>query len=66
MVRLKSIFIGFIVCLCFIVLLQNTQVVEIRFIFWETSMSRIILFPLLIAIGFIIGFIIAKRRRKRI
>mgnify|MGYP000209269937 CR=1 FL=1 len=44
-----------------IVLLQNTEVVSIQFLFWKISMSRIILIPILIVIGFIIGFIVGKK-----
>ena len=43
-----------------IILLQNTQVVSLRLFFWDISMSRIILLPLVLFIGFIIGFIVAK------
>ena len=64
MVKLKSVLIGFIACLGFIVLFQNTQIEVIRFLFWEASISSIILFPLLISVGFIIGFILAKSRKK--
>ncbi|MCK5392959.1 MAG: hypothetical protein KAI91_01385 [Candidatus Omnitrophica bacterium] len=64
MVKLKSIFIGFIACLGLIVSFQNTQVEVIRFLFWEASISSIILFPLLISVGFVMGFILAKSRRK--
>jgi len=28
--------------------------------FWEISMSRIIFFPLLLLLGFVIGFLVAK------
>ena len=44
-----------------VVLLQNTQVVSIRFLFWKLSMSRIILLPLVMLIGFTIGFFVGKK-----
>jgi len=44
-----------------IVLLQNTQVVQLHFLFWKISMSQIILFPLVTSIGFIMGFFIGGR-----
>lgn len=47
--------------LLLIVLLQNTQVVSVRFLFWKLSMSRIILLPLFMLIGFIIGFFVGKK-----
>lgn len=47
--------------LMLIVLLQNTQVVSVRFLFWELSMSRIILLPIIMIIGFVIGFFVGKK-----
>ena len=43
-----------------IVLIQNTQVVMLRLFFWKVGMSQIILIPLTMAIGIVIGFIVAK------
>jgi len=56
----KQIFGIIIGVLLIIVLLQNTQVVSFRFLFWQWSMSRVILFPLVLAVGILIGFIIGK------
>lgn len=53
-----SLFLGLIFI---IFLLQNTEVVSIQFLFWKASMSRIIFMPLLILLGFIIGFIVGKK-----
>lgn len=47
--------------LLLVFLLQNTQVVSIRFLFWKLSMSRVILLPLIMLIGFIIGFFVGKK-----
>jgi uncharacterized integral membrane protein len=52
-------------CLFLIVLLQNTQVVSLRFFFWQISMSRIILFPLVMFIGFIIGIFVGRTSRNK-
>ena len=46
-----------------IVLIQNTQVVMLRLFFWKVGMSQIILIPLTMAIGIVIGFIVAKVTR---
>lgn len=43
-----------------IILVQNTQVVTLRLLFWKVGMSQIILVPLTMLIGFIIGYSIAK------
>ena len=43
-----------------VVLLQNTQVVSARFLFWNLSMSGILFLPLLLLFGVVIGFFIGK------
>lgn len=58
--KLKTIIVVMLIILCLIVLLQNTQIVTLRFLFWEASISRIFLLPLLIIFGFIIGYVAAK------
>lgn len=45
------------------VLLQNTQVVSVRFLFWRLSMSQVILLPLILVIGLAAGFIIGRLYR---
>lgn len=62
--KLKLIVIIVIVGLFVVFLLQNTQVVRVKFYFWDISMSRVILMPLFIVIGFIIGFVAAKMTGK--
>lgn len=53
--------IGIVVIILFIVfLVQNTQVVTLRFYFWKLSMSQIILLPLTMIIGVALGYIIAR------
>jgi uncharacterized integral membrane protein len=55
-----TIVILVLVALFVIILVQNTQVVILRLLFWKLGMSQIILVPLTILIGFIIGYIVAK------
>jgi len=57
----KTVIIFILAGLFFIILLQNTQVVSLRLLFWSISMSRIILLPLLILIGFILGFFVGRK-----
>ena len=59
----KNIALVVLGVLLLVVLLQNTQVVSIRFLFWKLSMSRIILLPLIMLIGFIIGFFVGRQSR---
>ena len=46
--------------LCAVLLLQNMEVVSFKVFFWDITMSRIIAFPLLVLIGMVIGFAVAK------
>ena len=48
-----------------IVLFQNTQVVVLRLLFWEISMSQILLTFLTVLIGFVAGYLVAKMARGR-
>lgn len=47
--------------LFFIVLVQNTEVVSIKFLFWKLSMSRIIMIPLIFLIGGLVGFFLGRK-----
>ena len=60
----KTIVITVLIILCLIVLLQNTQMVTLRFFFWEASVSRIFLLPILVLLGFIIGYVAAKLEKR--
>ena len=55
-------FVGMLVliALFLIILIQNIQSVTLRLFFWKVGISQIILIPLIMAIGFAIGFIVAK------
>lgn len=59
--KAKVITLAVVFGLALIVLLQNTQVVTFRVLFWDLSMSRIIFLPLLVIIGFVIGFFMGKK-----
>ena len=56
----KTIVVLVLIGLFLIILVQNTQVVTLRLLFWKLGMSQIVLVPLTMLIGFIIGFIVAK------
>ncbi|MBI4962847.1 MAG: LapA family protein [Desulfomonile tiedjei] len=43
-----------------IILAQNTEIVTVKLLFWEASMSRIILMTITGMIGFIIGYLFAR------
>lgn len=62
--KAKTIIIMVLIVLFAIILIQNTQVVTIQLFFWKLSMSRIILVSFFALIGFAIGFLLSKTRKK--
>ena len=52
---------GIVVLLLFgIVLLQNGESVEVEVLFWRMSTPKVLLIPLLILSGFVLGFVVAR------
>ena len=47
----KTIIVVILIVLALVIILQNTEVVTLRFLFWDLAMSRIILIPLLMLVG---------------
>lgn len=56
----KIIILLVLVILFTIFVSQNTRIVQIDFLFWSVAMSAIVLISLMMLIGVIAGFIIAK------
>lgn len=65
MMTFKNIIIVVISILFLTILLQNTEVITLRLIFWNISMSRIIFLPMVLIIGFVLGYLTSEIRRKR-
>ncbi|MFQ5868683.1 MAG: LapA family protein [Candidatus Zixiibacteriota bacterium] len=63
--KAKHIIILIIVALFLIILFQNTQEVTLRLFFWQQGMSLIILLAVLLFLGFIIGYVVAKITGRR-
>jgi len=68
--RPKFIAVLILIALFLIILIQNIQPVTLQLFFWKVGMSQIILIPLTMAIGFVVGFVVSKvtgnqRKRKR-
>ena len=63
--KAKTIIIVIVAVLLLIIIVQNTQVVTLNLFFWEISMSRIIFIPLILIIGFILGYIFAKAKKQK-
>jgi len=60
MMRPQFIVVLVLIALFLIILIQNIQPVTLQLYFWKVGMSQTILIPLTMAIGFVIGFIVAK------
>jgi uncharacterized integral membrane protein len=58
--RPKLIVVLVLIALFLVILIQNIQPVTLRLFFWKVGMSQIILIPITMAIGFVVGFIVAK------
>jgi len=64
-VRVRTVAILALLLLSLVVILQNTEVVSVRLLFWDLVMSRIILLALSLAVGVIVGFLLGRPWRKR-
>lgn len=60
MMKPKLIVVLVLIALFLIVLIQNTQVVTLRLFFWKIGMSQIILIPLTMLIGFVVGYLVTR------
>ena len=64
----KQVVIGVTILLVLIVLMQNTAVVTFSFLFWSFSISQILLIPLMLLVGFVVGMLtyslIARKKRR--
>jgi len=63
--RVRTVAILVLLLLSLVVIVQNTEPVSVRILFWDLVMSRIILLGLSIAVGVIIGFLLGRPWRKR-
>jgi len=61
----KIILIVVLLVLLGVLFIQNTQEVVFRVFFWQIIMSQVILVPLAVLVGFILGYIAAKIEKKR-
>jgi uncharacterized integral membrane protein len=51
--------------LSFVIFVQNTDVVTLRFLFWKLPVSQVILIPFIMLIGFVLGYIVGTTGKKR-
>ena len=62
--RVRGVIILVLLLLFLNVVVQNTEVVHVRFLFWDLAMSRILLLTLSLAIGVVVGFLLGRPWRK--
>lgn len=62
--KAKWIAIAVLVGLIGVIVIQNTQVVSVRFFFWEWQMSRVLFIPLVALSGFVAGYLLARFQRR--
>ena len=64
---IRNIIFACLIASVFILVIQNTQVVEFRFLVWTISMSRALMLFGTLAIGFIAGWLLTlpKSKKKR-
>ena len=67
MAHIRLTLVILLVAVLVILILQNTGVVSLKFLFWQVSMSQVILLPIVFSLGFITGIIglLLWKRKKR-
>ena len=60
----KTIIILILIVLALVILIQNTQVVEVQIFFWKIAMSRIIMITFMLGVGFVIGYFLPRIKKK--
>ncbi|MCK5051662.1 MAG: LapA family protein [Candidatus Cloacimonetes bacterium] len=63
--KIKTIIILLLLLIFIIILFQNLEVVSIQLLFWNFEMPRVILFPITLLLGVIIGFLLSSTRKKK-
>ena len=60
-----KIVFGVLVALVLLFVMQNTDVVEVKFLFWTKSMSRALILLLTFLLGLVAGWLGTRFRRKK-
>jgi len=60
----KTIALLVLALLCLIVLVQNYQVVRLKLFFWHFDIAMVVLGIMLLLIGFVAGYLMAKVRAR--
>jgi uncharacterized integral membrane protein len=59
-VSVRIVVLIVVIILFLVVLFQNTTDVTLRILFWRVSAPQIILIPVTLLIGFVLGYVLAK------
>jgi len=59
----KLILILILILIVVIALIQNRGMAHFSFLFWKLSISQLLLIPLLLLIGFALGYLAGRRGR---
>ena len=62
---IRNILFAVLIILVIIFVIQNTQVVEVKFLAWQVNMSRALTLFGTLAIGIIAGWLIKIPKRKK-
>ena len=61
----KLIVILVLAGLLLVLIIQNIQNISLNIFFWNIMMPQVILVLILFALGFVIGFLVAKMKRSK-
>lgn len=62
--KTKTIVILVLIVLALVLVVQNSGMAELRIFFWKIIASRVIFTVGLLAVGFVLGYMVAKLRVK--
>jgi len=62
---LRNVVFLILIILVFIFVVQNTQVVEVKFLAWQVNMSRALMILITLAIGIIGGWLLKIPKQKK-
>ncbi|MBW2058164.1 MAG: LapA family protein [Deltaproteobacteria bacterium] len=64
MAKVKSIVSGVLIALVIVFVVQNTETVQVRLLFWKVSMSWALMVLIALLIGIVAGWLVRGTRRK--
>ncbi|MBW2123821.1 MAG: LapA family protein [Deltaproteobacteria bacterium] len=64
MTKVKSIVSGVLIALVIVFVVQNTETVQVRLLFWKVSMSWALMVLIALLIGIVAGWLVRGTRRK--